>query len=322
MWLERNLAMLQAGRSTPWSTPFLKTASHIGIGVCLLLAGCTREEPVPAPTYTSKPNVADKLTHYIFTVHPLHNPQLLHQKFQPLMQYLDNHIPGVQFDLDASSDYADYERKLRAGQTHFSLPNPYHAALARDWGYHVIAKMSDDSLFRGVFVVRKDSPIREPADLRGKVVSYPAPTALAAAMLPQLYLQDRGIDVETELTNRYVGTHNSAIMNAYLGQSAAGVTWPVAWKAFQEANPKEAAELYLIWQTPNLIQNAIIVRNDVPADLANTVRGLLTGLQDTPAGREILDRIDTSSFETADDKRFDVVLAFLKEYKTRVKKEK
>lgn len=82
--------------------------------------------------------------------------------------------------------------------------------------------------------------------------------------------------METELTNRYVGTHNSAIMNAYLGQSAAGVTWPVAWKAFQQANPKEAAELYVIWQTPTLIQNAIVVRNDVPADLAEKSRQLLT----------------------------------------------
>jgi phosphonate transport system substrate-binding protein len=315
--------MLQYERVKPWSAPFLTATSHAGIWICLvLLTGCNREEPVQTPRYTDKPMVADSLVHYIFTVHPLHNPQLLHQKFQPLMQYLDSRIPGVQFDLDASSDYADYERKLREGKTHFSLPNPYHAALARDWGYHVIAKMGNDALFRGVFVVRKDSPIREPADLRGKVVSYPAPTALAAAMMPQLYLQDHGIDVETELTNRYVGTHNSAIMNAYLGQSAAGVTWPVAWKAFQQANPKEAAELYVIWQTPTLIQNAIVVRNDVPADLAERVRQLLTGLQDTPAGRDILDRIDTSSFEAADDQRFDVVLAFVKEFKTRVKKEK
>ena len=80
--------------------------------------------------------------------------------------------------------------------------------------------------------------------------------------------------------------------------------------------------MYVIWQTPTLIQNAIVVRNDVPADLAERVRQLLTGLQDTPAGRDILDRIDTSSFEAADDQRFDVVLAFVKEFKTRVKKEK
>ncbi len=315
--------MQQPNPAKPRAAALLKAASHAGIGICLvLLAGCGREEPVQAPRYADRPPVADSLTHYIFTVHPLHNPQLLHQKFQPLMQYLDSRIAGVQFDLDASSDYADYERKLREGKSHFSLPNPYHAALARDWGYHVIAKMSNDTLFRGVFVVRKDSPVREPADLRGKVVSYPAPTALAAAMMPQLYLQDHGIDVETELTNRYVGTHNSAIMNAYLGQSAVGVTWPVAWKSFQQANPKEAAELYVIWQTPTLIQNAIIARNDVPPDLTEKVRQLLVGLQDTPAGREILARIDTSSFETADDQRFDVVLAFLKEFRTRVKKEK
>jgi phosphonate transport system substrate-binding protein len=290
-------------------------------GLTLLLA-CGREEAAPAPKYADRPAVADQKTHYVFSVHPLQNPQLLHQKFQPLMQFLSRQIPGSEFDLDASNDYADFERKLRAGEAHFSLPNPYQATLARDWGYHVIAKMGNDDDFRGIFLVRKDSPLKVPGDLRGKIVSYPAPTALAAAMMPQLYLQKRGIDVETELTNRYVGTHNSAIMNAYLGQSAVGVTWPVAWRTFQRDNPQEAAELYVIWQTPSLIQNAIVARNDVPKALVEQVRHVLLTLPDTPAGRAILEQIGTANFVTAKDQDFDVVLTFLKEFNAKVKKQK
>jgi phosphonate transport system substrate-binding protein len=290
------------------------------LGMVALITACSREEAPPAPAYTDKPVIAQQETHYVFAVHPLQNPQLLHQKFQPLMQYLGEKIPGAEFDLDASSDYADYERKLRAGEHQFSLPNPYHAALARDWGYHIIAKMGDDELFRGVFIVRNDSPIKTPADLRGKIVSYPAPTALAAAMMPQLYLQKQGIDVQTELKNVYVGTHNSSIMNAYLGQSAAGATWPVAWRAFQKANPKEASELHVIWQTPTLIQNAIIARNDVPQPIVDQVQHLLVTLHESAAGRAILENIDTSSFVKADNAQFNVVTDFLKEYNARVKK--
>lgn len=286
----------------------------------IALAACGREETAKAPAYSDKPLAASQTTQYVFGVHPLQNPQLLHEKFQPLMRYLGEQIPGTEFTLDASNDYAAYEAKLKEKQHHFSLPNPYHGALSRDWGYHIIAKMGDDELFRGIFLVRKDSPIKTPEDLRGKVVSYPAPTALAAAMMPQLYLQNHGIDVETDLNNQYVGTHNSSIMNVYLGQSAAGATWPVAWRAFEKANPKEAGELKVIWQTPTLIQNAVIARNDVPKEVVDKVQHILVTLQESPAGREVLARIDVSSFVTANDAQFDVVLDFLKEYNAKVKK--
>lgn len=286
------------------------------------LAACSRDEAAPTPQYTSQPAQADQRTHYVFAIHPLQNPQLLHQKFEPLMAYLAKQIPGAAFDLETSNDYADYERKLREGKSHFSLPNPYHATLARDWGYHVIAKMGNDDLFRGVFIVRKDSPVKTPADLRGKVVAYPAPTALAAAMMPQLFLQKNGVDVETDLKNQYVGTHNSSIMNAYLRQSAASATWPVAWSAFQQSNPQEAAELKVIWQTPTLIQNAIIARNDVAPAVVGQVSQVLTTLQTHSEGQKLLAQIDTASFVAASDQDFEVVRVFLKEFNTLVKKQK
>ena len=288
----------------------------------LLLLGCGKE-PAQAPIqYNSQPVASDSQTHYVFLVHPLYNPQLLHQKFAPLMDYLGRHMPGTVFDLQTANDYADFEGKLKAHRADFALPNPYHATLARDWGYHVVAKMGDDSVFKGIFIVRTDSPVRTPADLKGKVVAYPAPTALAAAMMPQLYLQKHGIDVQTDITNVYVGTHNSSIMNAYLKQSAISATWPAAWTAFQQSNPTESAQLRVIWETPTLIQNAIIVRNEVSADASQQVTQLLTMLQQSGEGRSLLAGIDTQSFVAANDQDFEVVRQFLKEYNTAVKKQK
>ncbi len=286
------------------------------------LSACSREEAPPTPQYTNKAVVADQLTHYVFSIHPLQNPQLLHKKFAPLLAYLQTQLPGAAFDLETSNDYADYERKLREGKAAFSLPNPYHAALSRDWGYHVVAKMGNDELFRGVFIVRKDSPIKKPADLKGKVVAYPAPTALAAAMMPQLFLQKAGIDVQNDIKNQYVGTHNSSIMNAYLGQSDISATWPVAWATFEQSNPKEAVDLKVIWQTPTLIQNAIIARNTVPVEVVERVTQVLTTLKDSAQGQQLLKDIDTDSFVTANNQDFEIVFTFLDEYNRLVKKQK
>lgn len=286
----------------------------------VVLTGCSKEALPPAIQYGTAPVATDNKVHYVFLVHPLYNPQLLHKKYEPLMQYLDRHMPGTVFDLETANDYGDFESKLKARKADFALPNPYHAMLAQDWGYHVIAKMGDDSVFKGIFIVRIDSPVLQPTDLKGKVVAYPAPTALAAALMPQLYLQKHGINVQSDITNIYVGTHNSSIMNAYLKQSAASATWPAAWTAFQQSNPQEAAQLKVIWETPTLIQNAIIVRDDVTADAGRSVTLLLTGLRNTEEGRNLLQGIDTREFVSAKDIDFDVVRHFLKEYETKVQK--
>jgi phosphonate transport system substrate-binding protein len=110
-------------------------------------------------------------------------------------------------------------------------------------------------------------------------------------------------------------------MNAYLKQSAASATWPTAWKAFQQSNPVEAADLRVIWETPTLIQNAVIARNDVSVELDAKVTQLLTTLQATEEGRQLLLGIDTTSFVPAKNQDFDVVRRFIKEYNTAVKKQ-
>lgn len=288
--------------------------------VLAMLAACSKETAAPPIGYNDTPVATDSKKHYAFLVHPLYNPQLLHKKYEPLMQYLDRQMPGTAFDLETANDYNDFEQKLKARKADFALPNPYHATLAQDWGYRVIARMGDDSVFKGIFIVRNDSAVRTPADLKGKVVAYPAPTALAAALMPQLYLQKQGVDVQSDITNVYVGTHNSSIMNAYLKQSAVSATWPAAWKAFQQSNPAEAAELHVLWETPTLIQNAIIVRDDVPDGTAAKVAQLLIGLHNSDEGRALLADIDTREFVASVDQDFDVVRRFLQEYQATVKK--
>ncbi len=288
--------------------------------VLMGLVACSDGPPPTAgPQYSSKQAQSTGAREYSFAVHPLHNPQKLDQLFSPMMAYITQRVPGAKFQLEASSDYAAFEAKLKARSVAFSLLNPYHAVLARQWGHHVIAKMGNDADFRGIFLVRKDSGIREPKDLIGKVVSYPAPTALAAAMMPQLYLQKHGVNVNKDLDNRYVGTHESSIMNVLLKQSSAGATWPPPWRLFQKSHPKEAAELFVAWETETMIQNAVLARDDIPPDVVAGVRKALSHMHEDAEGRAILAAIETPSMDLADDRDYDRVEKFLTEFRATVR---
>jgi phosphonate transport system substrate-binding protein len=284
----------------------------------LLLAACNQSPPPPyQPSFSKAPPVTETVYH--FGVHPLHNPQHLYTVFGPMMDYLSEQIPSARFKLEASRNYAAYDEKLYAGQFDFALPNPYQTVNAVDKGYRVFAKMGDDENFRGIFLVRKDSGIRQVADLKGKRVSYPAPTALAATMMPQFYLQSHGVDVMNELDNRYVGSQESSVMNVYLNQTSAAATWPPPWRALAKQRPELERELQVIWQTEPLINNGLVVSPEVPDETVQQVHDLLVNLHTHEQGRQILTPMELSRFESANDESYQVVRDFMEEFARKVR---
>ncbi|MGD8911357.1 MAG: phosphate/phosphite/phosphonate ABC transporter substrate-binding protein [Candidatus Thiodiazotropha sp.] len=288
------------------------------LSLCLLLVACDKTAtPTYQPTFSKAPPITE--TVYLFGVHPLHNPQRLYEVFGPLMDYLSEQTPGVRFKLVASRNYAAYDEKLYAGKFHFSLPNPYQTINAIDKGYRVFAKMGDDENFRGIILVRRDSGITQVSDLKGKAVSYPAPTALAATMMPQYYLQTNGVDVKQDLDNRYVGSQESSVMNVYLQQTSAAATWPPPWLALVKERPELKNELQVIWETDPLINNGLVVLPEVPADTVRQVHDLIVNLHTHEEGRQILKPMELSRFESATNSSYDVVRDFITSFSRQVR---
>jgi len=300
-----------------WLKGFFISVCVISLSL-LCLCSCRQEDQQNySPTFS--PNSPNKISEYIFGVHPLHNPQRLFEIFAPLMDYLSSRISGVQFKLEASRNYAAYDEKLYSRHFHFALPNPYQTINAIDIGYRVFAKMGDDQNFRGIILVRKDSNIREISDLKGKSVSYPAPTALAATMMPQYYIQSHGVDVLNDLDNRYVGSQESSIMNVFLGKVDAGVTWPPPWFVFSKERPEIAEQLEVKWQTDSLPNNSLVVLPGVQQEIVKQVQQLFVGLHHTVEGTQILESMGLSRFEVATDVTYDPVRVFVAQFAEKVR---
>ena len=288
-----------------------KSKVIILLALIFTLSACSEaEQEKYRPQYSNTP-IFDKEKEFIFGVHPLHNPKRLHEIFNPIIQYLSDNITGIRFKLEASRNYAAFEKKLYARKFHFSLPNPYQTINAIKHGYTVFGKMADDKNFRGIFLVRKDSAISKVTDLKSKAVSFPAPTALAATMLPQHYLQTHGLNVSTDIKIRYVGSQESSIMNVMLGNTVAGATWPPPWEALSKEQPKLKEELKVIWKTKSLPNNSLIARDDVDKDIVKQVKNLLLNLHKNKNGREWLNRMELSQFELATNKTYQPVIEFI-----------
>ncbi|MCK5687529.1 phosphate/phosphite/phosphonate ABC transporter substrate-binding protein [bacterium] len=284
-----------------------------------MFSGCGKQqEKKYSPEFSTIPPISE--VEYVFGVHPLHNPQRLFNVFGPMMEYLSKKIDGVSFKLEASRNYASFDKKLYSRKFHFALPNPFQTINAIDKGYRVFGKMGDDQNFRGIILVRKDSGIKKVSDLKGKAISYPAPTALAATMMPQYYLQTHGLNVITDIDNKYVGSQESSIMNVFFRKTQAAATWPPPWKALSAERPELAEQLTVIWQTEPLINNGLVVLPEVPEKVVQQVINLLTGLRGHEEGRNILKRMELSCYEVANNNTYSLIRDFLKKFTSKVRK--
>lgn len=275
-----------------------------------LFAGFNKQADEPyEPQFSAQSK--DAKIKYVIGIHPLHNPKRLFEVYGPIVDFLNANMPEADLTLEASRNYEEFDRKLYSGYFDFAMPNPYQTVNALKHGYRVFGKMANDEDFRGIILVRRDSGINTVADLKGKAVSYPAPTALAATLMPQYYLHTHGIDVNHDIENRYVGSQESSILNVLRGHVAAGATWPVPWKTFNKENPELASQLEVKWQTESLQNNGWVVRKDLPTPLAEKFATLLFSLDQHEQGRAMLARIPVTRFEPANDDSYGPVQAFL-----------
>jgi phosphonate transport system substrate-binding protein len=286
--------------------------------VVLLASSCDKPEADSyQPTFSKTPRSTSQV--YVVGIHPLHNPQKLFEVYGPIVDQLNASIPNIHFQLEASRNYEEFEKKLYSGYFDFALPNPYQTVKSIKAGYVVFGKMGDDDDFRGIILVRKDAGIRSVLDLKGKKVSYPALTALAATMMPQYYLHTHGLNVNQDIENVYVGSQESSIMNVFLGQVSAAATWPVPWKAFIKEHPDKASQLEVKWQTEALLNNGWIARKDIPPDMVNKVANVLFELNMSEQGQAILERLPISKFEKANNATYKPVEDYLERFSKAVR---
>jgi phosphonate transport system substrate-binding protein len=298
-------------------------AKHFpGVAIAILVlslcgVGCNRgAEQGYAPEYSIRPVSGRNIL--LLGIPPYQNPQQLHEDYGPIIAYLNRNLSGVVIRLEASRSYSEFEKRMRERIFHFALPNPNQTLDSLKYGYRIFGKMGDDEKFRGVILVRTESGIRQVGDLKGKTLSFPAPTALAGTMMPLYFLHTHGVDANHDFRRLYTGSQESSIMNVYLGKSAAGATRLQQWEAFRRKYPDYARQLAVRWETQPLVNNGLVIRTDVSREIARKVASMLIALNTHDEGRRMLSAIHLSRFEPADRTAYTPVSTFMKRYSVEI----
>ena len=176
------------------------------------------------------------------------------------------------------------------------------AGMIRENKYQAIVKTKTP--YVAGFITAKGSPIRTPADLRGKVVMMPE--RVFTTKLGEATLRELGFK-ENDVTIRYTRFQEAVANSVETGSADVGVVNPtVKQEWLKKGNP------VLLEAKPVPNWSIIASPTLTPAEI-NRLRNALIGLKDSEHGSEVLKNISVPEFVAAANAEYVELLKFIGE---------
>lgn len=222
-------------------------------------------------------------TVYRFGVVPQYEQRQLFAIWKPILNEVSR-LSGLKLEMTAALSIPEFEREMARGAVDFVYANPYH--ILREYtrqGYLPLVR--DQSPLRGILVVRKDSPLRSPAELDGQNMAIPSYNALGASLLLRADLEHlfkaRPVPVN-------VKTHSSVYLQVASGQIPAGGG---VEKTLQEQDPKVQSMLRVLYTTRDMPSHPVAAHPRVPPKVRDALQEAFLKLAATEEGQKLLARV-------------------------------
>jgi len=237
----------------------------------------------------------------------------MYQLYQPFINYLSENTP-YQFEIKLSRVYQDTIDRLGSGEIVIASCGPVSYIQAKE-KYDVkpiVRALSKDGkpYYRGIIIVRRDSPIHTLSDLKGKSFAFGQAWSTAGHILPEYYLMKGKVRLE-DLKEYSFLRHHDSVANAVLrGQFDAGAVKDIiAYKYEKEG-------LRFIFFTDPIPTVPIVVRSDAPKELVDSVKRSLLKLNlKDPGDQKIMAEWDEEfkyGFSEALDSNYDPIRKILR----------
>lgn len=200
---------------------------------------------------------------------------------------------GQCFELVIPTSIPLFEKQLQDGGFDFAFLNPYHQVMARQRLGLIPLVRDGKTNLDGILVVRKDSPLRQLADLNGQTVAFPAPNSFGASLLMRALLARQGIRIKPD----YLNTHSNVYRAVALGRAPAGGGVNNTW---MRERPELRRELRILWRTPSYAPHPFSAASRVPATTRLKVQQAFLRLGATEQGRALLAKVQMPMVIKAD----------------------
>ncbi len=217
----------------------------------------------------------------------------MQDKYKPLARYLAAQLKRP-VTVESARILSSLQYNLHQKRYDLVLIRPSHIAAQamRDDGYRVVATAKGDAVTQ--FIVRADSPIKTPADLKGKKIGLPDaqayPTRIALAML-----RDKGIK-PSQVNITYFREQEAVGYAVKQKTQDAGVV--VSYSKVAKNWGAEGGRV--LWQSPKLPFWSVSASPKVDAATFEAAKAALLNLNKSADGNAILKGAGIDSFVAGD----------------------
>lgn len=189
-------------------------------------------------------------------------------------------------------DFATLEEGLKTSRYAFVMarPSDYPARGMRDSGYNYVASAKPDG--QCYIVVKKDSPLKTLADIKGKKIAMPEKVAYMSKFCAA-ELRTKGIDLDKENV-QYV--KEQAAVTFYLDNQFADAGAIASYSSVGKNWEKNGNRI--LHKSVTQPYFPLVAYSKVRPEQIQEVQKVLLSLPSTPAGQEILKRIGVNEFDT------------------------
>jgi len=225
-----------------------------------------------------------------FGVYPSDKATVMYKQFTPVLEHLTADIEkrtGRPADIQLTI-FPSYDAGIDAlvhGTVDFVRfgPAPYITAKARQPGLELIAMETEggDTTFKGVIIVRKDSPYRTLADLRGHSFAFGDPNSTIGRYLAQAELRRAGLFATDLSSYKYLNRHDTVAKAVEIGDFDAG---SVKIETFNKANANNTLRVLASFDN---VTKPWVARKGLDRSIRETIAASLFALKDESALKEL-----------------------------------
>lgn len=264
-----------------------------------LLAGCGSKA---SSTTASGSYVPKQLTVQFV---PSANADTLEAKAKPLEKLLEDKL-GIPVKVSVSTDFSTIIEAMASKQvdvgflpsTTYVLAKQKKAATlllqALRYGINPADGSNTDKLvssYRGEIIVKKDSPIKSLADLKGKKVAWQDPTSTSGYVYPAAELKKLKIDPQKDIQGVQVKGHDKGVLAVLNGDVDAAAVFEDARNNVKADHPTVFQDTKVIHYTAQIPNDTICVRTDMSSKWQKKLQDAFIAIGKDPQGKKIITEV-------------------------------
>lgn len=263
---------------------------------------------------------------------PSQNADTLEAKAKPLEKLLGDRL-NIPVKVSVSTDYNTIIEAMASKQVDVGFLPPTAYVLAKEKGAAEVILQAqrygvDDATgapteelvdsYKSMLIVKKDSPIQSPADLKGKKIAYQNVTSSAGYVWPAALLMDNGLDPLQDVTPVTVKGHDQGVIAVLNGDVDAAAIFQDARNTVVKDYASVFEDTRVLAFTEPIPNDTISVRTDMNPEWSEKITQAFIDIGNDPEGRSIIQDIYThEGYVKSDDSNFEIV----REYNNKVKTE-